>query len=213
MVQGKIVDFWPEEQLKTGGPGWRSKSCKRVTERELTMNPMNGIANGSVANALARAVSLHLEGKRAEALQELKGAASHAGETAEFASAMGHIQFELEQYEDAARAIQAPLDRSEAYGRTVQSCGLPGKFGRWEDAAERFTKVLETSPTRTEARLGLAICQLHLEKSEAALENFDRVLAEDPANETALFGKAVGLQLTWRFDEATDIYKRVLSRQ
>ena len=29
---------------------------------------------------------------------------SHAGETAEFCSAMGHIQFELEQYEDAAKS-------------------------------------------------------------------------------------------------------------
>src|SRR4029079_14949829 len=27
----------------------------------------------------------------------------------------------------------------------------------------------------------------------------------------AMFGKAVGLQLTWRFDEATEIYQRVLS--
>ena len=34
----------------------------------------NGGANGSGTSALAKAVSLHLEGKRQEALQELKGA-------------------------------------------------------------------------------------------------------------------------------------------
>src|SRR5688500_5753925 len=56
----------------------------------------NGAANGlnGAANALAKAVSLHLEGKRKEALEERKKAAAHAGDTAEFCSAMGHIQFE-----------------------------------------------------------------------------------------------------------------------
>ena len=134
------------------------------------------------ASALAKAVSLHLEGKRKEALQELKGAASHAGETAEFSSAMGHIQFELEQYEDAAKSYTKllSLDPKHMAGQFNLAVCLE-KLGRWEEAAERFTKVLEASPTRTEARLGLAICQLHLEKSEAALENFDRVLAEDLA--------------------------------
>src|SRR4051794_34928726 len=69
-----------------------------------TNGSANGGTNGGGSSALAKAVSLHLEGKRQEALQELKGAVSHTGETAEFCSAMGHIQFELEQYEDAAKS-------------------------------------------------------------------------------------------------------------
>src|SRR3954454_10869595 len=66
----------------------------------------NGGANGQSgsASALAKAVSLHLEGKRKEALQELKGAISSGGDSAEVYSAIGHIQFELEQYEDAAKS-------------------------------------------------------------------------------------------------------------
>src|SRR3954469_3940646 len=68
-----------------------------------TNGTTNGAANGS-ASALAKAVSLHLEGKRKEALQELKGAISSGGDSAEVYSAIGHIQFELEQYEDAAKS-------------------------------------------------------------------------------------------------------------
>jgi len=66
----------------------------------------NGGANGQSgsASALAKAVSLHLEGKRKEALQELKGAISSGGDSAEVYSAIGHIQFELEQYDDAAKS-------------------------------------------------------------------------------------------------------------
>ena len=121
-----------------------------------TNGSSNGAANGGAGNALAKAVSLHLEGKRNEALQELKGAAAHAGETAEFASAMGHIQFELEQYEDAAKSYTKLLsiDPKHMAGQFNLAVCLE-KLGRWEEAAERFTKVLETSPTRTEAQTSL----------------------------------------------------------
>ena len=44
---------------------------------------------------LARAVSLHLEGKRPEALAELNLAIEGGEETAEVLAAKGHLQFEL----------------------------------------------------------------------------------------------------------------------
>ena len=50
----------------------------------------------------ARAVSLHLEGKRKEALDELDRAL-HAGKgDPEIHAARGRVQFELERYEEAA---------------------------------------------------------------------------------------------------------------
>ena len=118
---------------------------------------VNGGANGSATGALAKAVSLHLEGKRQEALQELKGAISHGGETAEFCSAMGHIQFELEQYEDAAKSYTklSQLEPKHMAGQFNLAVCLE-KLGRWEEATDRFTKVLEANPDRTEARLGLS---------------------------------------------------------
>ncbi len=59
---------------------------------------------------------------------------------------------------------------------------------------------------RDEAHLGLGICLLHQEKPEPAIACFDKVLARTPDHETALFGKAVSLQLLWKFDEATALY-------
>src|SRR6476619_3528390 len=138
-------------------------AAAKAGDTNATNSATNVAANDGPDSALAKAVSRHLEGKRQEALQELTGAISHAGETAEFASAMGHIQFELEQYEDAAKSYTKLLsiDPRHMAGQFNLAVCLE-KLGRWEEAAERFTKVLETSPTRTEARLGLAICQLHL---------------------------------------------------
>src|SRR5688572_26244048 len=51
---------------------------------------------------LSRAISMHLEGKSAQALEEL--ARSPGGSSSEILSAKGQIEFELERYEDAARS-------------------------------------------------------------------------------------------------------------
>src|SRR5438477_4586151 len=59
---------------------------------------------------LARAVALHLEGKRKEALRELNGAIEHGTDTPEIYAAKGHIQFELEQYDDAVKSYEKLLD-------------------------------------------------------------------------------------------------------
>src|SRR3954447_9997063 len=97
----------------------------------------NGSANGNGVGALAKAVSLHLEGKRQEALQELNGAVSHAGETAELCSAIGHIHFELEQYDEAAKNYTRllSLDPKHLTGQFNLAVCLE-KLGRWEEAAE-----------------------------------------------------------------------------
>src|SRR5216110_3108537 len=63
----------------------------------------------TVAPSLARAVSLHLEGKRKEALRELNGAIENGHESAEVYAAKGHILFELEQYDDAVKTYEKLL--------------------------------------------------------------------------------------------------------
>ena len=63
----------------------------------------------AVSPALARAVSLHLEGKHKEALKELNTALENGEESTEIYSAKGHLQFELEQYDDAIKSYEKLL--------------------------------------------------------------------------------------------------------
>ncbi len=58
--------------------------------------------------------SLHLEGKRKEALRELNTAIENGEETAEVFAAKGHIQFELEQYDDAVKTYEKLLTHRAA---------------------------------------------------------------------------------------------------
>jgi len=152
-------------------------------------------ANGKVVSpALARSVALHLEGKRKEALRELNTAIENGDETAEILAAKGHVQFELEQYEDAIKTYEKLLAIVSRHPTANFNLGICyEKLGRWQEASDAFIKALETDPQRVEANLGLGICLLHQEKPESAIEYFDKVLERQSSHETAMFGKAVDL--------------------
>ncbi len=160
----------------------------------------NGKATSPV---LARSVSLHLEGKRKEALRELNTAIESGEESTEILAAKGHIQFELEQFDDALKTYEKLLSVAPRHPTASFNLGICyEKLGRWQEATDSFQKALDTDPQRSEAQLGLGICLLHQEKPEPAIACFDKVLAREAEHEIALFGKAVSLQLRWKFDEA-----------
>lgn len=167
----------------------------------------------AVSPALARAVSMHLEGKRKEALRELNTAIENGEETAEVFSAKGHVQFELEQYEDAIKTYERLLAAAPRHPTANFNLGICyEKLGRWQEATDAFQKALEIDPKREEAQLGLGICLLHQEKPEPAIGYFDKVLQRQSGHETAMFGKAVSLQLLWKFDEASALYLKILEK-
>jgi len=62
-------------------------------------------AGGSQTH-LARAVTLHLAGKREEALKQLQRAIAANEASAEIYRAMGHIQFELGNFDEAAKSYR-----------------------------------------------------------------------------------------------------------
>ena len=171
-------------------------------------------SEGSKASrSVARAVSLHLEGKLEEALKELHRATSRGEKNAEIYSAMGHIQCELGQYEGGVESYREflRLEPKNATGWFNLAVCLEN-LDRWQEAAEKFKTACELQPDRIEAQLGLGICQLHLNEAKAALAAFDKCLAHAADNENALFGKAVALQMQGHLDQAAELYRGILQR-
>src|ERR1700724_704932 len=116
---------------------------------------------------LARSVALHLEGKRKEALRELNTAIEGGDETVEIYAAKGHIQFELEQYDDAVKSYEKLLAAVPQHPTANFNLGICfEKLGRWQDASDAFQKALQGDPQREEANLGWGICLLRQEKRE-----------------------------------------------
>src|ERR1700682_506383 len=74
--------------------------------------------------ALARAVSLHLEGKLEAALSELNGAIKSGKRDALLFTATAHIQYELHEFEEAVNSYSklldmAPEHRTAHYNKAV----------------------------------------------------------------------------------------------
>src|SRR5579863_6100089 len=78
----------------------------------------------AVSPALAKSVSLHLEGKRKEALKELNTAIEAGEETPEVLAAKGHIQFELEQFNDAINTYEKLLEMAPRHATANFNLGI-----------------------------------------------------------------------------------------
>jgi tetratricopeptide (TPR) repeat protein len=140
------------------------------------------------SHALAKAVSLHLDGKPSEALAELYAAIDRGERDAEVYSALGHIHFQLGQFDEAATSYWKLLQLEPAHRTASFNLAVClEKLGRWEEACEKFSRALDADPQRSEAFLGIGICNLQLGRLETALEAFDRCLNQAPSQEAALF--------------------------
>jgi Flp pilus assembly protein TadD len=90
------------------------------------------------AAVLSRAVALHMEGKLKDALGELQAGAGALGEKPELLAAMGHLECELEQFEDASKTYTRLLELTP--DNSVARFNLAvahEKLGHWESAVGR----------------------------------------------------------------------------
>ena len=111
---------------------------------------------------LSKAVSLHLEGKLESAAKMLSKAIEAGERDPALYSALGHIQYEMRDYE-AAAAVYAQLVELEPLHRTAYfNLGVcQGNLKNWKAAAESFRVAAEVDATRTDALLGLGISLIH----------------------------------------------------
>lgn len=126
---------------------------KRRTEREPGKPAGSGMLSdgtampGAHAKALAKAVSLHLEGKPKEALRELDHAVNNGADAAEMHSARGHLQYELEFYEEAVQSYSRLLALDSRHPNANFNLAVClEKLGRWEHASQQFEKALDADP-------------------------------------------------------------------
>ena len=171
-------------------------------------------SNGNAAiqdQALAKAVSLHLDGNREQALQELDLLLEKGGANAEVWAARGHVQFELGQYDEAAESYAKLLELVPEHntGRLHMALCLQNQ-GQWSEAAVRYQELVDNGGDSCDARLGLGNCLLHLSKPAEALEHYDKCAQEIPDDERVIFGKAVALHVNEQPDEARPLYEKVL---
>ena len=134
-----------------------------------------------LAESMNGAAALAVAGKAEEALAVLCGARDEGHRSAQLASAIGHLQFELRQFEAAAGTYAEALrqDRGDSTNHYNRGVCLE-KLASWEEAAAEFQKAIELDSRRAGSYLGLGIAQLHLERPQDALATFEKCLERQP---------------------------------
>lgn len=107
---------------------------------------------------LSRAVALHLEGKREAAARTLSKAIEAGEHDPALYAALGHVQFELRDFEHAAASYRALTELDPVHRTAHYNLGVClGNAQQWKPAAEAFRKSLTADATRVDAHLGLGI--------------------------------------------------------
>jgi len=101
---------------------------------------------------LSKAVSLHLEGHLEGAAGMLSGAIESGVRGPALYSALGHIYYEMRDYESAA-TIYEQLAELEPHHRIAHfNLGVcQGNLKEWKAAAESFRKAVEADASRSDA--------------------------------------------------------------
>src|ERR1044072_5598639 len=135
---------------------------------------------------LARAVALHLAGKRDEALQQLEKSLAANQASPEIYRAMGHIQFEMADYEQAAATYRRLVQIKPQYAMGWFNLAVSlERLSAWGAAAEAFQNAGSLDAKHAEAHLGLGVCRLRMEDPKSALLSFERCLELSPEHEDA----------------------------
>jgi tetratricopeptide (TPR) repeat protein len=96
----------------------------------------------------------------------------------------------LEEFQQAEKGLPNNVDVIEAIGF------IQRRLGHWEEAVDRFRRIVELDPRNTNAYNSLATTYRSLRHFPEALATLDRVLAWEPTNADALRIKAQALWAT-----------------
>jgi tetratricopeptide (TPR) repeat protein len=89
---------------------------------------------------------------------------------------------------------------------------LAGRLGRYRDAEALLRRALELAPGFRPARSNLATVLHRQNRSDEALVELDKLLADDPENPTHANLKAAAVARLGEFDEAIALYEAVLAK-
>ena len=134
---------------------------------------------------LARAVTLHLAGKREEALKHLQRAIAANEASAEIYRAMGHIQFELGNFEESSKSYRILVQVKPQYAMGWFNLAVClERSGAWDEAAQAFHKACTLEADHVEAHLGLGVCHLRQEDPKSSFPMPIRTRLESDSSES-----------------------------
>ena len=114
---------------------------------------------------------------------------------------MGHMQYELKQYDAAAERFAEAAKLSEKYAPAHQAKGsLALQNRKWKEAEDAYQRAIALDGTKGEYYAGLGLAYLGMTRLQEGQKQFTRALELDPKNVAALCG--LGYVANYEKDEA-----------
>ena len=126
---------------------------ERLMRGDSVEDPGQEKASGILARALARAVQLASENRLDDAVKELERAAEKGENPVEVNTGLGHLRFEQQKWNDAARAYAKVAELEPKHRTAHYNLGLClERQGKFEEAAKAFETALRIDPKRWQAQ-------------------------------------------------------------
>ena len=164
------------------------------------------------AAVVTKAVAAAIEGRKDEALAELRKVTQSGVAEGDALALHGYLEIDRGRYEDALALYERAIAKEPDVKANHYNQGLCFyRLGRWKEAVSALErgKGLDREQTSLEFQIALGICHLHLFEPQQAISHFDAVLARQPDREPALFGKAAAYQYLREYDAAERIYSQL----
>ncbi|TAL34201.1 MAG: sulfotransferase family protein [Phenylobacterium sp.] len=159
---------------------------------------------------LAAALRRQGETEAAEAV-DLRGVRASVGDPALVQAARALCDNDLRVAEHTLRAVLKARPTDVAAIRMLAETAM--RLGRYDDAENLLARCVELAPGFTAARHNYATVLYRQNRSEAAIAQIDRLLADDPRNPGYRNLKAAALAKIGEYDQAIELYGGVLKDQ
>lgn len=159
---------------------------------------------------LAAALRRQGETEAAEAV-DLRGVRASVGDPALVQAARALCDNDLRVAEHTLRAVLKARPTDVAAIRMLAETAM--RLGRYDDAENLLERCVELAPGFTAARHNYATVLYRQNRSEAAIAQIDRLLADDPRNPGYRNLKAAALAKIGEYDHAIELYGGVLKDQ
>ena len=159
---------------------------------------------------LAAALRRQGETEAAEAV-DMRGVRASVGDPALVQAARALCDNDLRVAEHTLRAVLKARPTDVAAIRMLAETAM--RLGRYDDAENLLARCVELAPGFIAARHNYATVLYRQNRSEAAIAQIDRLLADDPRNPGYRNLKAAALAKIGEYDQAIELYGGVLQDQ
>ncbi len=164
-----------------------------------------------VADALAAAMTLHREGKLANAAELYENILQAVPAQPDALHYYGVLCHQRGQSEKAARLIQSAIQLQPDYAAAYNNLGNVYKEqGRAADAAEMYRRLISLQPDHAEAYNNLGVALKQLGRYDEAVAAYNDALRRAPRYADAYHNLGNALKKLGRVDEALSAYRQAI---